>query len=461
MRRFFSGELVAYLAALYRTVKEYAPRRVTTSNHWAEHPAIGFDYLASRETFVEYPGLGFYPGINPEYRKGLIGACFFIDHRIAETGRPAWCLEFQTGTFGGYAAPPGALRMYAWLALLYRSQVFCAWTWRTMLGGEEQYLFGLLDHDGFPGRKYDEWKRVAQEFERLGDLGFPRKTSPEIALAFSFESGVVAGNAGDYYKPGYQDGVLEVFGALFDENLDCNVISLKAKRGESPPDPPLAPYRLIIVPGLCLMDAESAVFLRDYVEQGGAALMTAYSAKVNENNTVFDTPLPGRLHDVFGIKVRGFERTAPHLGAVNEGGIEKQALPPRRNAVGMTIGGVPVEGFRADYYERLECAGAGALGFFTGPEEPLPALTENRFGKGRALYSAVPPDSRVLKAILARLYQGGIIRRGPASPPGVAARFIDDKRILYVNTTGEKQPVPGGELEPYGVEYAATDKSHL
>jgi hypothetical protein len=26
-----------------------------------------------------------------------------------------------------------------------------------MLGGEEQYVFGLVDHDGIPGWKYGSW----------------------------------------------------------------------------------------------------------------------------------------------------------------------------------------------------------------------------------------------------------------------------------------------------------------
>ena len=34
--------------------------------------------------------------------------------------------------------------------------------------------------------------------------------------------------------------------------------------------------------------------------------MTAYSAKVDENNQWYDTPLPGRLTDVFGLRTNEF-----------------------------------------------------------------------------------------------------------------------------------------------------------
>ena len=55
------------------------------------------------------------------------------------------------------------MRMYAFLTFAYGSQAVLAWTWRSMLGGEEQYLFGLLDHDGEPGFKYYEMKQIAAD----------------------------------------------------------------------------------------------------------------------------------------------------------------------------------------------------------------------------------------------------------------------------------------------------------
>lgn len=39
---------------------------------------------------------------------------------------------------------------------------------------------------------------------------------------------------------------------------------------------------------------------------GGTALMTAFSAKVDEHGQWFDTPQPGRLSDVFGLKTNAF-----------------------------------------------------------------------------------------------------------------------------------------------------------
>jgi hypothetical protein len=54
------------------------------------------------------------------------------------------------------------------------------------------------------------------------------------------------------------------------------------------------------------MDAASAKALRDYVSGGGTVLMTALSAKVDEHAQWFETPLPGRLSDVFGLKTNEF-----------------------------------------------------------------------------------------------------------------------------------------------------------
>ena len=68
----------------------------------------------------------------------------------------------------------------------------------------------------------------------------------------------------------------------------------------------LSRYKLVVVPADYVMDAASAQALRDYVSGGGTVLMTALSAKVDEHAQWFETPLPGRLSDVFGLKTNEF-----------------------------------------------------------------------------------------------------------------------------------------------------------
>lgn len=425
MRRFYSEEIIGYIKGLRGIIMAEAPNCVTSSNHWAEFAKAGFDYLNSYEEFVDIPGIGFYPGINPEYRKGVLGACMYVDHRIGELDAPMWCLEFQTGSFGGYACPRKAMRMYAYLSLLYRSQMVCAWTWRSMLGGEEQYFFGLLDHDGIPGRKYEEFKQVAEEFKKLQEYGFPRKTEPQIGIAYSFESKLVSEYSKDYYKTDYTDQILQIYQTLFDDNIDCNFINLRDISKE---------YPLVIIPGHSVMDEKSAQNVRNYIQNGGTVVMTAYSAKVNENNVVFDSSLPGRLGDVFGIRVGGFERTRAHVASVNEGGVQKAPIDIKRENPGIAFEKENLD-IDIDYYEILEPKTAEILGTFTNMSEPSPAVTSNRFGRGRAIYLAIPAEKAVMKVLLNKLYADLDIKKGPVTPHGVSARYIDEKRILYVNTT--------------------------
>jgi beta-galactosidase len=429
MSRFYSDETLAYMQGLSDIVKELAPHARETTNHWSENPGYGFDYLKQYRTIIDLPGIGFYPGTNPEDRRALSAACFFMDHRIGELDQPIWCLEFQTGDFGGYASPRNAMRMYAYLSLIHRAQAVCAWTWRTMLGGEEQYVFGLVDHDGIPGWKYDEFKQIAEEFKLLQDRGLPRKTNAEIAVSYSYESlKVMAGNQ-SFYKTDYTEQVLQAYGALELANLDCNIVNLRDIRQS---------YKLLIVPGHAVMDSESAEAVRSFVAQGGTVIMTAYSAKVNAHNQVFDTAQPGGLSDVFGIRSGAFVRTRSHTPSENAGGLEKSELGLEREKPTIMMDCRELQP-NIDYYEILEPRTAEIMAAFTNTWECSPAVTRNRYGKGEAIYVALPANTEFLTVLLDSLYTELGIVDGPTTPPGVSARRLDNGDILYVNTTGKAQ----------------------
>ncbi|WP_208025521.1 beta-galactosidase small subunit-related protein [Niastella caeni] len=82
-------------------------------------------------------------------------------------------------------AVPNSIRKSAYATLMYGNQMVCGWTWQSMHSGEEQYLEGMLDWDGIPNRKFDEYKKIAAEFKKI-EKYFPYKLQAEVGLAFSF-----------------------------------------------------------------------------------------------------------------------------------------------------------------------------------------------------------------------------------------------------------------------------------
>jgi len=115
----------------------------------------------------------------------------------------------------------------------------------------------------------------------------------------------------------------------------------------------------------------------------------------------------------------------------------------------------------------LEPSTARTLAAFTNTPERSPAITVNRFGKGRAIYLATAAQPAFIAPLLRSLYQQLDIRPGPVTPKGVVARSVDG-RTLYVNTTdapatitfeGKRTDILTGahvdgsmELPPYGAE---------
>ena len=83
-------------------------------------------------------------------------------------------------------------------------------------------------------------------------------------------------------------------------NMDANVVDISRSSLN---------YKLLFVPGVAVMDETTAAKIREFVKNGGTVVMTSNSAIVDETGKVFSSTHPGRLNDVFGIRVGSYEET--------------------------------------------------------------------------------------------------------------------------------------------------------
>ncbi len=415
-RRFVSDEVNQFLFQMMDVVYTNAPGALTTTNAWYYSHKKYFDYSKiAYSGKMRRGGNGFYPGNSLVENWGLMHSLFGMARIQFENETPFWNVEFTTMT-----AVPKSVRKSAYAALMYGSQMICGWTWQSMHGGEEQYLEGMLDWDGVTNRTYDEYKQIATEFKKIEEYGFPYRPEADVGLAFSFPSQIVS-----YGYPIQHDSQMQtVFNEFYSRNIDLKVVAID----KSPLD-----YKLLIVPGVALMDETTANKIRDYVDNGGVVIMTGYSAFVDEHNQVFQSTRPGHLDDVFGIRIANFEDTS----SLNE--ISRLGYKGKKLQVNYRDDNIEIESARFDV---VEPKGATVLGEITSLDKDYPIVTSHKYGKGRAIYIGLAADGWVLAPILDELIDElGIRRGGPEVPRNVMARYIDDNHILFLNVSGEPQEI--------------------
>ncbi|TFF38518.1 beta-galactosidase [Mucilaginibacter psychrotolerans] len=416
-RRFISDEVNQILFKVLDKININAPGALTNTNAWYYSVLKYFDYAqVAYSGKMTREGAGFYPGNSLTTNWGVMNALFGISRIQFESTNPFWCTEFTTMT-----AVPNSIRKSAYATLMYGNEMVCGWTWQSMWSGEEQYLEGMLDWDGTANRKYDEYKKVAAEFRKI-ERFFPYKPKPEVGLAFSFPSQIASSAF-----PEQQDQQLQSCWNLFySRNMDVNVVEISKSALK---------YKLLFVPGVTVMDEATADKIREFVKNGGTVIMTSNSAVVDENGKVFASAHPGRLSDVFGIRVAGYEETE----TMNE--ISRMSYRGKKLAVNYKGAVVNAESTRFDI---IDPKAAQVLGSITSLDKDYPIITSNKYGKGRAIYVGLPADGNVLNPLLDGLIEELGIKKGPQVPAGVMARQIDKHHFLYLNVTGETKEIPMG-----------------
>lgn len=413
-RRFVSDEINELLFKVLDKVNTNAPGILTNTNAWYYSHLKYFDYSQiAYSGKMTREGAGFYPGNSLTTNWGVMNALFGISRIQFESTSPFWCSEFTTMT-----AVPNSIRKSAYATLMYGNQMVCGWTWQSMHAGEEQYLEGMIDWDGIPNRKYDEYKKIANEFKKIEEY-FPYQLQAEVGLAFSFPSQV----ASSAFPQRHDEQLQACFDLFYYRNMDVRVV----EPGKSPLN-----YKLLFVPGVAVMDEVIAVKIREFVNDGGTVVMTSNSAIVDKTGQVFATARPGLLNDVFGIRVAGYEETE----TLNE--ISRKSFKGKKLEFAYKGKLANTESARFDI---IESKGADIIGSIISLDKDYPAMTSNKYGKGRAIYVGLPADGSVLNPLLDELINELSIKKGPDVPNGVMARQIDKNHFLYLNVTGEPKEI--------------------
>lgn len=409
-RRFVSDEVNQILFKVLDVVGKNAPEVFTNTNAWYYSGMKYFDYAPiAYSGKMTHEGCGFYYGSSLTTNWGVMNAAFGITRIHFESPNPFWCTEFTTMT-----ATPNSIRKAAYASLMYGNQMVCGWTWQSMWAGEEQYLEGMIDWDGIPNRKYDEYKKLASEFKRV-ERFFPYKLQAEVGLAFSFPSQI----ASSAFPEQHDSQIQACWDMFYYRNMDSRMLEISRSTLD---------YKLLFVPGVAVMDKATASKIRDYVNNGGTVIMTSNSAIVDATGQVFATTRPGMLSDVFGIRVGSYEETE----AINE--ISGKSFQGKKLEFTYEGKAIDTESARFDI---IEPKGAEVIGTLTSLDKVYPIMTSNKYGKGRAIYVGLPAKGEVLGPVVDELINELGLKKGPDVPSGVMARQIDKNHFLYLNVSGE------------------------
>jgi beta-galactosidase len=414
-RRFESDEISNFLFKLLAIVHTNAPKALTTTNAWYYSYKKYFDYSKiAYSGKMDRDGGGFYPGNSLVDNNGLDNACFGIERVQFESPAPYWGVEFTTMT-----AVPNSIRKTAYASLMYGNQMVCGWTWQSMAGGEEQYLEGMVDWDGYPNRKYQEYKQIAAEFKKIEKYGFPYKVKADVALAFSYDSQITS-----YSFPEQHDEQLQTCFNLFSaRNIDTRMVEINKSELK---------YKLLLLPGYTVMDQQTADKIREYVKNGGTVIMTGYSDIVDIHGQVFTSIHPGLLNDLFGIRIASFEETA-NLNEISRAGFVGNKLKINYNNTDLIT--------QSPRFDIIEPKGAAVLGKITSLDKDYPIITSNKYGKGTAIYIGIPARQALLDPLLDQLLKNIVVNKGPEVPKGVMARYINNNHILYLNLDKEDKVI--------------------
>lgn len=283
--------------------------------------------------------------------------------------------------------------------------------WRKSRGSSEKLHGAVVGHDGTAEtrvfRSVQTTGKVLKEIDEIAGSC----TDAKAALIFDWENMWALNDCQGYAKDNkqYFETCYAYHRIFWQHGINCDIVS---------PHADLSGYKLVVAPMLYLTDEGTISNLEHYVRTGGTLYATYMLGTVDGNDLCYLGGIPGgKLKEVFGITAQEIDTLYPR---------------ERRHA---SVDGEICE--LADYCETVKLAGATALAAYTdGYYRDTPAVTDHKYGEGRAIYQACRDTGDLKEKILSGLFaQLGIFSAVDTDVPlphGVSAHSRSDGTHTYV-----------------------------
>ncbi len=191
----------------------------------------------------------------------------------------------------------GECRAMAWHAVGHGADAVLYWQWRSALNGQEQYHGTLVDQSGQPRLFYTEAAQLGREFAVVSELLAGSEIKAKVAILHDYNSRWSLDWSRQHKDFDYVQHLIHYYVPFAARNIPVDIIS---------PDQPLDGYRLVIAPGLAILNPERVQNLIKFVERSGTLILTIRSGMKDMHNSLLPMRQPGPLTEITNVEVEEY-----------------------------------------------------------------------------------------------------------------------------------------------------------
>ncbi|HDX4051820.1 TPA: beta-galactosidase [Enterobacter soli] len=392
-----------------------------------------YDYwqLAEAIDFISWDSYPMWHREKDETQLACYTAMYHDMMRSLKGGKPFVLMESTPSTTNWQPTSklkkPGMHILSSMQAVAHGADAVQYFQWRKSRGSVEKFHGAIIDHVGhLDTRVGREVTRLGEMLERLPDVVGCR-TEARVAIIFDQQNRWALDDAEGPRNKGmeYEKTVNEHYRPFWEQGIAVDIIDA---------DCDLSPYALVIAPMLYMVREGFAERAEAFVAAGGHLVTTYWSGVVDETDLCHLGGFPGPLRKLVGV-------WAEEIDCLDDG---------ERNLIQGLAGNA--SGLQGPYQVRHLCElihaeSAQVLAtyrddFYAG----RPAVTVNRFGKGKAWHVASRNDLPFQRDFFAAIINELALPRAIEGdfPPGVVATARTDGETTWVfvqNFTAQQQLV--------------------
>jgi beta-galactosidase len=410
-RRFNTEQIVDFY--LHETVplKKITPNVPCTTNLMSGESGVDNFRLARALDVDSWDSYPQWTGTEKDIETG-VSFSFYHDMNRSAKGKPFMLMESSPSATNWRPVAklhrPGVHMLQSMQAVAHGADTVQYFQYRKSRGSSEKLHGAVVDHEGTENTRV--FKDVADVGKRLADMDAVLGTSTPVAVALIYDyqnlwilddiKGLHRG------KNKYKETVVSHYRAFWRMGVSVDVI-------DSTGD--LEGYDLVIAPMLYMLRPGIAEKITAFVQAGGNFIATYVTGYANENDLCFLGGFPGPLKEVLGIWCEEIDALYPEDGN------------------SFTWNGRDYEVF--DFCELLHLRGAECLAVYNRDfDRNRPAVTVNRYGKGKAFFLAARTGQTFLNDFYTWLVKETNIPRvlDAQLPEGVTAQMRGDGETDYI-----------------------------